>query len=425
MKPPSAAELQLENPRPAPESSEIQATNRVSAHTWWICIFLFAATLLNYLDRQVLALTADKIITEFHLTKEGFGHLIAAFRYAYGIFQILGGFFVDSFGPRLVYPVAGGLWSMADILTSLAGTVTLLFGFRFMLGIGEAFNWPCALKVTHTLVPPKDRALANGIFNSGAAAGALIAPVVVTLLAVHYSWRAAFVLTGNLGAAWVLGWLWFTRKQVKELKGTPMKIGTALQVLGQFLSMRDFWLLTVSAIIINSVNYYLSDWIPLYLKTSRGFSFSRGNLLSIVVYAGSSSGNILVGLFVRKLVNRGLPIHTAKKCALFLSCILMCGAAFAGVTQYRYVAVGCLALTGIGVAGFLVIYLTTVQDLNSMYVGVSSGLLGGVGNLAYGYVSPLIGRLADLHRTNLTLTLVGLLPWLALVTILPAIRKRS
>jgi ACS family hexuronate transporter-like MFS transporter len=380
--------------------------------------------MLNYLDRQVLALTADRVIAEFGLTKEGLGSIIGAFRFAYGIFQLLGGFLVDGYGPRIVYPVAGGLWSLAGILTGVASSVTLLYSFRFILGVGEAFNWPCALKVTQTLLPSKDRPLANGIFNSGAAVGALVAPAIVTALAVYYSWRAAFVVTGALGGLWVIGWLWYTRKQEKDLQGIPLKLGAARHVMIRILGMRNFWLLTVSAVIINSVNYYLSDWIPLYLKTSRGFSFAAGNLLSIVVYAGSTGGNILVGLFVRRLVNSGLTLSAAKKWSLFTSCVLMCGAILAGATQYRYIAVGCLALTGVGVAGFLVIYLTLVQDLDPSYVGISSGLLGGLGNLAYGYVSPFIGRLADLHKTHLTLTLVGLLPWLAFLAIFPAMREQ-
>jgi ACS family hexuronate transporter-like MFS transporter len=185
-----------------------QSANRVSSHTWWICIFLFLATVLNYLDRQVLALTADKIINDFGLTKEGLGGVSAAFRYAYGILQLVGGFLVDSHGPRIVYPAAGGLWSMAGMLTGLATTVTLLYGFRFMLGVGEAFNWPCALKVTQTLLPSKGRPLANGIFNSGAAVEhsrlqSLLHPLLFTIVGARPLWSpvhwAAFGWSGGFG----------------------------------------------------------------------------------------------------------------------------------------------------------------------------------------------------------------------------------
>src|SRR6185312_10535937 len=127
------------------------------------------ATSIVYLDRQVLALTAVKIIDDFGLTNEQFGQIVAAFRYSYGLMQIFGGFLVDSYGPRLIFPLASGVWSLAGLLTGLAMTASMFTGLRFLLGAGEAFNWPCSLKVTNSLFSPKDRPLANGIFNSGAA----------------------------------------------------------------------------------------------------------------------------------------------------------------------------------------------------------------------------------------------------------------
>jgi ACS family hexuronate transporter-like MFS transporter len=225
------------------------------------------------------------------------------------------------------------------------------------------------------------------------------------------------VVTGIFGGLWLVAWLWMTRGCSDQLKGRPFPIARALSALVRILSMPAFWTLAVSAVIINSVYYYLADWIPLYLKTSRGFSFAVGNLLSIVVYGGISAGNILVGISVQQMVARGVSILSAKRWALFLSCVLMLSSIPAGLTSYRYVAVAFLALTGMGVAGFLVIYLTLVQDLDPANVGMSAGLLGGLGNLVYGYVNPYIGLLADRNRSFLVLVLAGLLPWLAFGTI--------
>lgn len=392
---------------------QAETREQVSARTWWTCILLFLATAIIYLDRQVMALTAEKIIAEFGLTKEGFGTVIAAFRYSYGIFQIFGGFLVDAYGPMVIFPAASGLWAVSGLLTGLAVTVGMLTGFRFLLGIGEAFNWPCALKVTNELLPPKDRPLANGIFNAGAPVGALLAPIVVTVITVYFSWRAAFVATGAIGSAWVIVWVWYTRGERSRLKGSDFPLGKMFRTMVRILSRKGFWMLAVSAIIINSVSYYLSDWIPLYLKTTRGFSFAVGNILTIVIYAGTSVGNICSGLLVRRLVASGMDVVKAKKWTLFLSCLFMLSAVAAGLIPSRSLAVGFLALTGVGVAGFLVIYLTLVQDLDPAHVGVAAGLLGGLGNLAYGFLSPYIGLLADLHETYLTLTLIGVLPWLA------------
>lgn len=401
-----------------------EKSRNLSTRLWWLCGLLFLATVLNYLNRQVLALTAEHIIHEFRLTQEQFGRLLSAFRYAYGIFQIVGGPIVDAHGARLVYPFAEGMWSLAGALTGWASSMAMLTGFRFLLGMGEAFNWPCALKTTQSLVPAKDRPLANGIFNSGAAVGALLAPVLVTSLTIYFSWRAAFVVTGALGGLWIIGWVWATRPWKNELKGTGFEFALLVRATGAILTQRGFWLLCVSAIVINSVNYFLSDWIPLYLKTTRGFGFVAGNALSIIVYVGLDAGNILSGLLVRQLVSRGMTVAGAKKACLAVSCVLMSGAVPAGLTPYRYLAIACLALTALGVAGFLVIYLTIVQDLDPAHVGISSGLLGGIGNLAYGYLSPFIGRLSDLHETFLTLTLIGLLPWFAFAAIFLGIEPR-
>jgi len=391
---------------------------------WLIIGLMFLATVLNYLDRQVLALTAERIMDEFHLTKEDFGRIISAFRYSYAIFQIFGGWIVDSRGPGLILPLAVGVWSLAGMLTGLVRSVAALASMRFMLGIGEAFNWPCALKVTQRLLPPRDRALANGIFNSGAAAGAVLAPIIITFVTLYFGWRFAFVITGGLGGIWIVAWLILSRPLYDRLGGTPLSARQVLRVMGIVLTKRGFWLLSVSAIIINSVYYFLADWIPLYLKTERGFSFAVGNALSVIVYISLEAGNILVGLLVRRLVNRGFQVPTARRIALFIACLLMSTAILVGMVPSRGLAVFFLMLTALGVAGFLVIYLTMAQDLEPGYIGIAAGLLGGLGNLFYGAVSPFIGRLSDLHQTLLTFSVIGLSPWLAFVAIFFAFRER-
>jgi MFS transporter, ACS family, hexuronate transporter len=396
---------------------------RAGAAKWWIAILLLAATILNYLDRQVLSLTAEKVMGEFGIGQEGFGRIVAAFRYSYAFVQVAGGWLVDAFGARTVFPLAVGVWSAAGCLTAFAPTLGALYACRFLLGVGEAFNWPCALKVTERLLEPKDRPLANGIFNSGTAVGAMLAPVVVTVLALRYGWRAPFLVTGALGFLWVSVWLVFTRGRGKQLAGRRMSPGGAFQVMIAILRKPAFWMLAVSAVIVNSVSYVLADWIPLYLKTERDFSFGAGNVLSMLVYAGLDAGNLLVGVYVRAMVSRGHTVTAARNSALLVSCILMSAAALAGITPSRYLALALLTLTAMGVAGFLVLYLTLVQDLDPLHVGTAAGMLGGLGNFSYGLISPYIGRLADLHQTALTFILVGVLPWLAFLAILAGTRR--
>ena len=374
-----------------------------NSRRWVICGMLFLATVLNYLDRQVMALNAEYILREFSLSKEQFGEVLAAFRYSYALVQFFGGWLVDTLGPYRMYPAAVGIWSVAGLLTGLAPTFAILRGFRFLLGIGEAFNWPCALHVTNRIIPADRRAFANGIFNSGVAAGAILAPLLVTGLTIRYGWRASFVVTGLLGLVWIVAW--FTIAGPLRAEMAPSRAGTAMVALAK---RREFWLLAVSAIIVNSVSYFLADWIPLYLKTERGFSFASGNMISVLVYAGLDVGNLTVGW---------LAGRTSLRAVLLMCCFLMTTAAGVGFVPNNYAAVALMLFTALGVAGFLVIYLTLVQGLDSLRVGMAAGMLGGLGNLAYGLVSPMIGKLADAELSSLTFVCIALLPWLALAAI--------
>ncbi len=384
---------------------------------WWLCILLLLATIMNYLNRQVLSLTAEQVMREFHLNEAGFGGVVAAFRYSYAGVQIVAGWVVDSMGPRMVFPAAVGLWSVAGALTAFAPGLGAISSCRLLLGAGEAFNWPCALKTTERLLEPADRALANGIFNSGTAAGAMIAPLLVTLFVPRWGWRSPFVFVGALGIVWVGLWTVSTRGRAGKLQGERIPYAEVPAILAAIMRRRSFWLLATSAVVVNCVSYFLADWIPLYLKTERGFSFTAGNLLSALVYAGLDAGNLLAGVFVRASARGHLSLAQARNRTLLGSCVLMSSAVLAGTTPSRHVALVCIILTAMGVAGFLVIYLTLVQDVDPLHVGSAAGLLGGVGNLAYGALSPLIGHLADLRRTSLTFLCMGILPWLAYWTI--------
>jgi ACS family hexuronate transporter-like MFS transporter len=389
---------------------------------WWICVLLLGATVLNYLDRQVLSLTAEHVMQEFGLDKEGFGQVLGAFRYPYALVQVFGGWIVDAFGARYVFPAAVGLWSVGGMMTAFAPTLGALLVCRMVLGVGEAFNWPCALKVTESLLEPRDRPLANGLFNSGTALGAMIAPLLVTGLVLQFGWRSPFVAAGLLGFLWVFAWQRSTGKL--PLSKAKLDVRQVPDVMRAILRKRAFWFLATSAVVVNGISYFLADWIPLYLKTERGFSFTAGNTLSILVYAGLDVGNLLVGFYVRRAVRAGLTLAAARNRALLGACTLMSTAVFTGWTAWDAIAVLCLVLTAIGVATFLVIYLTLVQDLDPMHVGTAAGMLGGLGNLAYGAISPFIGRMADANQSAITFAVIAALPWFAYFTISSVVRRQ-
>lgn len=174
---------------------------------WILCWFLFASTVLNYLDRQSIALVKGRIMGEFSIDNETFGWVIAAFGLTYSLFQLPAGFVADRANLKRAYAGAVFLWSLSAVLMAWSPTLGALVALRAILGIPESLNWPCALKVTERVLEPAERSLGNGIFNSGAAAGAIVTPLVVPLLAERFGWRGAFVCVGSLGFLWVIAWL--------------------------------------------------------------------------------------------------------------------------------------------------------------------------------------------------------------------------
>jgi ACS family hexuronate transporter-like MFS transporter len=178
---------------------------------WGICWLMFACTVLNYMDRQAMALVGKQVKEQFTLDNVGFGWVLASFQLTYAFFQWPSGYLVDRWNVRRTYAGAVLWWSLAGIATAFAPTLGILMGCRALLGVGESFNWPCALRVTAGVLPPMDRSLGNGIFNSGAAAGAVLTPLIVAPLAVRMGWQFPFVLLGGSGLVWVACWLVLTR----------------------------------------------------------------------------------------------------------------------------------------------------------------------------------------------------------------------
>ncbi len=181
---------------------------RADAWAWGLCWLMFASTVLNYMDRQTIALVRPQIREAFAIkTDEDFGWIIAVFGMIYALLQVPAGYLVDRWDLRWSYAAAVIWWSLAAMATAVVPSLGLFVACRALLGVGESFNWPCALRVTARVLPPAERSLGNGIFNSGAAVGAVVTPLVVTRLTVAYGWRTAFLVPGAMGLVWVAAWL--------------------------------------------------------------------------------------------------------------------------------------------------------------------------------------------------------------------------
>jgi ACS family hexuronate transporter-like MFS transporter len=191
---------------------------RADGFSWGICWLMFVATMLNYMDRQTVSLVRPQIRERFAIGSDAeFGWIIGAFSMIYALLQIPAGYLVDRWDLRRSYAAAVVWWSLAAMATALAPNLSFLITCRALLGVGESFNWPCALRVTARVLPPADRSLGNGIFNSGAAAGAVVTPLLVTVLTAAFGWRTAFLVPGALGLCWVAAWLVMVRGQHRTL----------------------------------------------------------------------------------------------------------------------------------------------------------------------------------------------------------------
>jgi MFS transporter, ACS family, hexuronate transporter len=204
------------------ESEKTEQTFRADAWAWGICWLMFASTVLNYMDRQTVSLVRPQIRQAFGVTADAdFGWILSAFMMTYAFFQVPAGYLVDRWDVRRCYALAVGGWSLAAVATALAPGLGPLIVCRALLGVGESFNWPCALRVTGRILPPSDRSLGNGIFNSGAAVGAVVTPIVVTSLTQAFGWRAAFLVVGAGGFGWVVLWLALVQGRHRALLAAP------------------------------------------------------------------------------------------------------------------------------------------------------------------------------------------------------------
>src|SRR6202789_313953 len=174
---------------------------------WWIVWTLFFSTVTNYISRQTFSVLAPLITAQYHLTHTDLAKILGAFQLSYAVTWLLGGIFLDAIGTRLGLAVAVVFWSLVNILTIFASSVFGFASFRFLLGIGEGFNWPGASKTVAEWFPSQERSLAVAIFDSGSSVGGAIAAMAIPLIAVAYGWRSAFVFSGLLGFIWLLLWL--------------------------------------------------------------------------------------------------------------------------------------------------------------------------------------------------------------------------
>jgi len=320
----------------------------------------FLATMINYLDRQTLSVAAPILRDEFHMSNEVYSRVVSAFLFAYTIMNGASGPIIDRLGTRLGYGLCVAWWSIAAALHGLARGPFSLGIFRFLLGMGEAGNWPGAVKVVAEWFPERERALASGLFNSGSAVGAIIAPPLVAYLILQFSWQAAFAFVGLAGLLWLIAW--FAMYHTPAAGSTAVAHEPTIPV-GQLLRMRFVRAFTLSKIFMDPVWYFYIFWFPEYLKSTRHFNLASIGKYSWIPFAVAGFGNILGGSLSGFLLRRGFSLTAARKTAVTVFAILMTSAIPAVLARETSTAIAFVSIAMLGYTGCLANMLSFPADV--------------------------------------------------------------
>lgn len=375
---------------------------------WYVCGLLFFATTINYIDRQVLGLLKPVLETELGWREAEYGWIVFAFQAAYAFAMPFAGRLIDLMGTRLGYTLAVVLWSLAAMSHALARNA-LQFGFaRFALGIGEAANFPAAIKTTADWFPPKDRALATGIFNSGSNIGAVVAPLAVPFIAVHLGWRQAFLITGALGFVWVIAWLLFYRQPREHPRITASELaliesgrerdrGSERISYSRLLGQRQAWAFLLGKFLTDPIWWFYLYWFPGFLNSQYGVDMTRLGPPLITVYLMADVGSIAGGWLSSTLLARGWTVNRARKTAMLACAVSVMAAIFVGQAGGNlWLAVGLVSIAASAHQGWSANIFTVASDLYPQrWLGSVVGLGGMAGSVGGMLAAPAVGYWLD------------------------------
>jgi len=417
---------------------------------WTICVLVFFATTINYLDRQVIAILKPILEKEIGLTEIDYGYIVMAFQVAYAVGMIFAGRLIDAVGTRLGYALSLIFWSIAAMLHAFARGAFSFGVFRAMLGLAESGNFPAAIKTVAEWFPKKERALAAGIFNSGANVGALLAPVVVPWLAYHLGWQSAFFLVGAIGFIWLIFWFMWYQIPEKSKKLTPEELAYIKSDKDEqqdneekvswwkLLRFPQTWAFVIGKFLTDPVWWFYLFWIPSWLATVRGTGLDLKNfgLPMVVIYTATTIGSIGGGWFSSFLISKGLPVYKSRKIAMLIFALLVVPIVF---TQSEgvglWMAILLISLAAASHQAWSANIFTTVSDMFPKKVVSSVTGLGGMAGAVGGtLVAFFAGHLLEFYKikghieTGYTIMFViagsaYLIAWLVFYLLAPRMKR--
>jgi ACS family hexuronate transporter-like MFS transporter len=368
-----------------------QPAGGVGRWRWRICALLFFITTLNYVDRQVLGVLAPELQRVFGWSEIQYGNIVAAFNAAYAVGLLLAGRLIDRVGIRIGYTAAIAVWSAATICHSLARTV---FGFglaRIALGLSEAANFPAAIKTVAEWFPRKERALATGIFNSGANVGAIVAPLAAPWIAVTLGWQWAFLFLGGLSALWVAPWIiWYRRPEehravsaaeLAYIQSDPAQPAVKVR-WSKLLPHRQTWAFLIGKLLTDPVWLFLLYWLPRFLHSQYGLTLTGLGWPLVVIYSMSTVGSIAGGWLPAKFLSLAWTPNRARKTAMLVCALAVVPVMFAASGFSIWLTVGLAGLATAAHQGWSANLFTMVSDTFPRHAVASVVGIGGFGGAA-------------------------------------------
>jgi MFS transporter, ACS family, hexuronate transporter len=355
---------------------------------WVICTLLLFGVTKNYMDRQVLGVLKTTLQHNFGWNEIDYSNLVFAFQAAYAAGMVVVGRLIDRLGTRLGYALAMVFWSLASMGHAIGSSFTSFLIARSALGFGESGVFPASIKSVAEWFPKKERALATGIFNAGSNAGAIVTPLVVPWITIHWGWRWAFIVTGALGFVWLIFWLLLYRKPeehprvsaaelnyIRSDPQTPMaKIKWA-----KLLPHRQTWAFVMGKFLIDPIWWFLLFWIPDFLQRSHGLKLMQIGLPIMVIYLLADVGSVAGGWFSSSLIHRGKSVNMARKVTMLVCALSVVPIVFADRVEGLWGAVLLIGLAAAAHQGFSANLFTLASDI---FPGQAVGSVVGIGGTA-------------------------------------------
>jgi MFS transporter, ACS family, hexuronate transporter len=392
-------------------SVEDRVRGGTGSHVRWIvCGLLFLATTINYVDRQIIGILKPTLQADLGWSEIDYGMIVFWFQAAYGVGLLACGPLIDRIGSRLGYAAAIGIWSLAALAHALARTPSGFALARAALGLGEAANFPAAIKSVAEWFPPKDRALAAGILNAGANVGAIATPIIVPLLTIRYGWRAAFIVTGALGFLWLAAWLLYyrhparhpsvSRQELDYIHADAPVVEEAPIPWHRLFRRRATWAFATAKFLTDPVWYLFLFWLPDFFAKRHGLNLTSFGPPLIAVYLLADVGSIGGGWLSSSLIRRGFSVNAGRKLALLACALCVLPIFFANIVSSLAGAVIILGIAAAAHQGWSSNLYTIVSDTvprhsvaSVMGIGGAAGAVGGM--IMARYVGEVLERIGS------------------------------